>query len=60
MGVKDSLDAMFRCLRLNEKARRLRVVVVVHKLAHEGTKSDMLEKSLEKLCAICQYGDVSF
>ena len=53
VDVEDCLDAVFRCLRLNEEAKRLREVVVVYNLAPEAPRLDILENTLEELRALC-------
>lgn len=55
----DCVDAVFRCLRLNEEATRLKELVVVHKLAAEGPKSGLLEKPMEELRALCRHRSIS-
>lgn len=58
--VADCFDAVFRCLRMNEEARRLKELVIVHKLAHEGPKSDVLNNTQEELRVLSRNRGVAF
>ncbi|GJE89815.1 hypothetical protein PsYK624_059230 [Phanerochaete sordida] len=60
VDVEDCLDAIFRCLRLNEEAKKLKEVAVVYNLAREAPRLDILENTLEELRALCRNRDISF